>query len=181
MFDKDGLDLREHAIDRVGSVELWVIPFAESRTHEIVLKPTEVPSGARLRAEWSAIVGPELARVSRPEALLALRGRSGKALRLRVPGASALEVQHKSGQIVERVNGYFGHRMIDQIRLVQGAIPAAPAAAPIPAPDPEILAETARRTESVKDPDLRTALTRLGARLASRRHLLMGMLGGRGR
>ena len=52
VFDKDGLDLREHAIDRVGSVELWVIPFAESRTHEIVLEPTEVPNGARLRAEW---------------------------------------------------------------------------------------------------------------------------------
>ena len=81
---------------------------------------------ARLRAEWTAIVGPDLARITRPEALLASRGaragaRAGKALRLRVPGASALEVQHKTGQLVERVNAYFGHRMIDDIRLVQGA------------------------------------------------------------
>jgi hypothetical protein len=52
VFDKDGLDLREHAIDRVGRVELWVIPFAESRTHEIVLDAAEVPHDARLRAEW---------------------------------------------------------------------------------------------------------------------------------
>ena len=32
-----------------------------------------------------------------------------------------------AGQVVERVNAYFGHKMIDDIRLVQGAI-AAPAA-----------------------------------------------------
>ena len=87
---------------------------------------------ARLKAEWPAIAGPELARISQPEALLSARGRSGKALRLRVPGAAALEVQHRSGQLVERVNAYFGHKMIDDIRLVQGALAtrAAPPSAP---------------------------------------------------
>ena len=90
---------------------------------------------ARLRAEWTAIVGPELARITRPEALLSGRGArasvkvagvkgagangAGKALRLRVPGAAALEIQHKTGQLIERVNAYFGHKMIDDIRLVQ--------------------------------------------------------------
>src|SRR5689334_15730529 len=63
---------------------------------------------ARLRAEWSAIVGPDLARVSRPEALTSRRGTrsgnaAGKLLRLRVSGAAALEVQHMAGQVVERV------------------------------------------------------------------------------
>src|SRR5262245_30315136 len=57
---------------------------------------------ARLRAEWSGIVGADLARISRPEALTASRGRSGngagKILRLRVPGAAALEIQHMAGQ-----------------------------------------------------------------------------------
>src|SRR3979409_205489 len=81
---------------------------------------------ARLRAEWSVIVGPDLARTTRPDALLAGRGaRAGKALRLRVSGAAALEVQHQTGQIVEKVNAYFGHRMIDDIRLVQGTIAGA--------------------------------------------------------
>src|SRR6516225_9870845 len=82
---------------------------------------------ARLRAEWSAVVGADLARLCRPEALTASRGArsskgaskgAGKILRLRVPGAAALEIQHMAGQIVERVNGYFGHKMIDDIRLV---------------------------------------------------------------
>src|SRR6266576_5513480 len=103
---------------------------------------------ARLRAEWSAIVGPELARVSRPEALLAVRGRAGKALRLRVTGAAAPEIQHKSGQLVERVNGYFGHKMIDDIRLVQGAIASSPTPPSIPAPDPETVTQAAERAAS---------------------------------
>ena len=138
---------------------------------------------ARLRAEWSAIAGPDLARITRPEALLAGRGaragsKGGKALRLRVPGASALEVQHMSGQIVERVNAYFGHRMIDDIRLVQGAIAARPMPPAVPKPDAQTVTRLAERTAAVKDPELRAALTRLGARVAlKRRHVLLGALG----
>jgi hypothetical protein len=132
---------------------------------------------ARLRAEWSAIVGPELARISRPEALLAARGRTGKALRLRAPSSAALELQHKSGQLVERVNAYFGHRMIDDIRLVQGAVDARPAPPPVPAPDAQALERMAERAKAVDDPDLRAALARLGARIAGRRRMMLGVLG----
>jgi hypothetical protein len=141
---------------------------------------------ARLRAEWTAIVGPELARITRPEALLSGRGAragangAGKALRLRVAGASALEVQHRSGQLVERVNAYFGHKMIDDIRLVQGVIATQPAPKPIPVPDPALVTRVAERAASVKDPELRAALTRLGARVASRRHVMLASLGALG-
>ncbi len=136
-------------------------------------------SVVRLRVDWSAIVGPDLARISRPEALVAGRGRAGgKVLRLRVPGASALEVQHMTGQIVERVNAYFGHRMVDDIRLVQGAITSRAAPPPVPAPDRRTLAAASERVASVKDPELRAALARLGARVTlGRRHALLGALG----
>jgi len=144
---------------------------------------------ARLRAEWSAVVGPDLARITRPEALLSGRGargsagKAGKLLRLRVPGAAALEVQHMASQVVERVNGYFGHKMIDDIRLVQGALPTHVPPLPTPPPDPASVARAAERAAAVQDPDLRAALTRLGARIASkgvtgRRHALLGLLGG---
>jgi hypothetical protein len=140
----------------------------------------------RLRAEWTAIVGPDLSRLTQPEALLSSRGArtgvkgagapgAGKVLRLRVAGAAALEIQHSSGQLVERVNAFFGHRMIDDIRLVQGAIAARPAPKPIPAPDPAVVARVAERVASVQDPELRAALTRLGARVASRRHVILGV------
>jgi protein-disulfide isomerase len=142
---------------------------------------------ARLKAEWPAIVGAELARVSRPDALLAgrrARGGSaggpegGKTLRLRVAGAASLEIQHSANRLVERVNGYFGHRFIDDIRLIQGGIAAAPAPRALPAPDPEAAARIANRVAGVKDPELREALARLGARIAAgRRGVLLGALG----
>jgi hypothetical protein len=133
---------------------------------------------ARLRAEWSAVVGPDLARTTRPDALLAGRGaRAGKVLRLRVSGAAALEVQHQAGQIVERVNAYFGHRMIDDIRLVQGTIAVSAPPRPTPAPDSRTVTEVAARAAAVKDPDLRAALTRLGARVALTRRGVLAALG----
>ena len=134
----------------------------------------------RLKADWPAVVGPELARTTRPDALLAGRGaRAGKALRLKVSGAAALEVQHRSGQIVERVNAYFGHKMIDDVRIVQGVISAPPPAARTPRPDPVVEQAMASRTAAaVEDPELRAVLARLGARIAGgRRGFLLGGLG----
>ena len=133
----------------------------------------------RLKTDWPAVVGADLARVTRPDAVLAGRGgRAGTALRLRVSGAAALEVQHRSSQIVERVNAYFGHKMIDDLRLVQGAIAAPPPARKVPRPDPATETAIAGRTASVKDPDLRAALSRLGARIATgRRNVLIAGLG----
>lgn len=143
---------------------------------------------ARLKAEWPAIVGTEVARVSRPEALLAGRaGRTaqgagqgaGKILRLQVAGAASLEIQHMANRLVERVNGYFGHRFIDDIRLVQGGIVAVPSAPPkLPVPDAASAQRIAERVETVKDPELKAALARLGTRIAaSRRGILLAGLG----
>lgn len=135
---------------------------------------------ARLRVDWPTIVGPELARTTQPDALLAGRsGRTGgKALRLRVAGAAALEVQHMRGQLIERVNAYFGHRAIEDIRLIQGAIAAAPPPRVTPKPDPATIAAIESRVAAVKDPELRAALVRLGARVAmNRRSAILGILG----
>lgn len=135
---------------------------------------------ARLRAEWSVIVGADLARLTQPDALLPGRGgRSGKALRLKVEGAAALEIQHRGAQIVERVNAYFGHGFIDDIRIVQGALARRPLPPPLPQPDRATVERLSSQAADVKDPDLRAALVRLGARIAtSRRGLMLGAMGG---
>jgi protein-disulfide isomerase len=83
--------------------------------------------------------------------------------------------------MVERVNRYFGHKMIDDIRLVQGALAVHPTPPPTPAPDARSVAQAAERAASVKDPELRAALTRLGARIAARsvpgrRQAVLGVL-----
>lgn len=137
---------------------------------------------ARLKAEWAAIVGTEIARVSRPDALLASRaGRAvgvGKVLRLRVAGAASLEIQHRANQLVERVNGYFGHRFIDEIRLVQGGIALPPVPRPPPALDPLSAARLTSQVDPVRDPELKAALARLGTRIvASRRNMILGIAG----
>jgi hypothetical protein len=137
---------------------------------------------AHLKAEWSAIVGQDLARLTQPDALLPSRGaKAGRALRLRVAGAAALEVQHSSGQVVERVNAYFGHRFIDEIRLVQGIIARPAAPQPVPALDPLVAERFAGKVAEIKAPELRAALARLGARIATkRRGLLLGAFGALG-
>jgi len=134
---------------------------------------------ARLRAEWSAIVGVEVARLTQPDALLPGRGgRSGKALRLKVAGPAALEIQHRGAQIVERVNACFGHGFIADIRIVQGAIAPPPVQQALPEPDPRTVERIAGSAADVKDPELRAALIRLGARIAtSRRGLMLGAAG----
>ncbi len=136
---------------------------------------------ARLRADWPLIVGGELARLTRPEALLASRTPGSRTLRLRVAGSAALEVQHMSGQLVERVNAYFGHRFIEDIRLLQGTLPSVSPQGPsprLPASDPETAARIGARVSAVKDPELKAALARLGMRIASRRSVLAGAIAG---
>ncbi len=167
--------MRENGFRAIGGL-------AQKLTSGIAREGGKAGRGAslmRLKADWPAVVGPELARTTRPDAILAGRGaRAGKALRLKVSGAAALEVQHRSGQIVERVNAYFGHRVIDDVRLVQGVISAPPRAPKVPRPDPAVEQAMAQRAASVKDPDLRAALARLGARIATdRRGFLLGTLG----
>ena len=162
--------MRENGFRAIGGLaQKLTSGFAKGRSTSLI----------RLKADWPAVVGPELARTTRPDALLAGRGaRAGKALRLKVSGAAALEVQHRSGQIVERVNAYFGHKMIDDVRIVQGVISAPRPTARTPRPDPVIEQEVASRTASVEDPELRAVLTRLGARIiAGRRGFLLGGLG----
>src|SRR5476649_1493569 len=138
--------MRENGFRGIGGL-------AQRLTSSLVPKGTGKDKGAaasraplaRLKAQWPAIVGAELARVSRPEALLTNRGargahagaEAGAALRLRVAGSASLEIQHRSAQLVERVNAYFGHRLIDDIRLVQGGLVPGPAPRLLPAPDPE--------------------------------------------
>ena len=82
-----------------------------------------------------------------------------------------------SGQIVERVNAYFGHRQIDDIRLMQGAIARPAGPKPIVKPAPDVVARMDGKVAEVQDPDLRAALARLGARIATgRRGVMLGVL-----
>jgi hypothetical protein len=79
-----------------------------------------------LVAEWPAVVGDRLAANTVPERLAyAPKQTSAGTLHLRVAsGSLAMELQHLEPVLIDRINGYFGHRAVARIRLIQGPIPA---------------------------------------------------------
>ena len=114
---------------------------------------------ARLKADWTAAVGDELAAIAWPEAL----GRDG-ALKLRVEPVAALELQHRAPLLIERVNLFLGSHGVTRVILVQGTLPrsARPRqVSPTPATEAaEPLFDA--RLAAIADPDLRAALAGLG-------------------
>ena len=127
---------------------------------------------ASLLADWQTIAGPALARRCQPLRIEHAPGRrSGATLLLQVGGGAALEIQHQAPQLIERVNTYFGHRAIRQIRLLQMPLPP-PAPPPPPARpplSPQAEASLAAGVSGVADEGLRSALLGLGRALRATR------------
>ncbi len=122
---------------------------------------------AALVGDWATVVGPELAAASVPERL----SETTRVLTLRVEGAAALELQHMSNLVIERVNGFLGHQAVERLKLVRGPLPRP---APAPEPPPRALAPAERdriaaATADIADPELAAAVRRFGATLARTR------------
>ena len=91
-------------------------------------------------------------------------------LLLRVSGPRAIEVQHRAGPILERVNGYFGYRAITEMRILQAPVARLGKRPTPPAPPP---AEASLPVSgAIEDQGLRRALARLGQ--ATRARLTRG-------
>ena len=124
-------------------------------------------ASTELVTHWNDIVGAEVAAHCEPLRLKWPRGGDVDApepatLVLRVEGPVAIEIQHLSPVILERVNRFFGWRAVGRLALRQAPL-ARRAAPPVrPAPDPQAAARLAA-TLDVADEDLRNALARLGA------------------
>ena len=88
------------------------------------------------------------------------RREEGAILILRVDGPRAIEVQHRSRQILERVNGHFGYRAVAEMRILQAPVARKPAPAAVAQPiEPGALPSSA----AIEDGGLREALKRLAA------------------
>jgi hypothetical protein len=130
---------------------------------------------AEIMASWTTIVGPEIARLARPEAIKWPRGGNasgdcddqgqtqGATLIIATDPAFALEVSYRHKEIIDRINRYFGYRAIAQVKVHQvprletaGATGKAPALA----------AEPKGRIAAGPE-DLTTALEALGRSVAA--------------
>jgi hypothetical protein len=130
-------------------------------------------ASTELVTRWAAIAGPEIAALAEPVKLQWPRTPDGEApepatLVLRVEGPAAIEVQHQSGVILERVNRFFGWQAVGRIALRQAPLSRRPPPRPPAVPDPKAEAELAATLGEVADDDLRSALARLGAAVKRR-------------
>lgn len=136
-------------------------------------------STAALLTDWAQIVGPQLAQTTTPDRIRwpktveqDMAGgrtgqRSGATLHLSVDPARALDVQYKTGLIIDRINSYFGYRAVADLRIVQARAEMTPP--PVARPRPMVAATPDPVLTSIADEGLRAALERMQQGLLSRR------------
>jgi len=121
-----------------------------------------------LVTRWAEIAGKDVAAYSEPLKLQWPRPVEGQpempaTLVLRVEGPMALEIQHKSDVIIERVNRYLGWSAVGRLALRQAPLSRRERPQPPQPPDPQAVASVAQTLTAIEDEELRAALARLGA------------------
>src|ERR1700727_3015552 len=121
-----------------------------------------------LVTRWAEIIGPELSAHCEPLKMQWPRPVEGQAtepatLVLRVEGPMALEIQHASDVILQRINRFFGWSAVGRLALRQGPLSRRKPRRPAPAPAAPQVEQVAQTLSSIEDDQLRTALARAGA------------------
>jgi hypothetical protein len=121
-----------------------------------------------LVTRWADIAGAEVAAHSEPLKIQWPRPVEGQpqepaTLVLRVEGPMALEIQHASDVILQRVNRFFGWSAVGRLALRQAPLTRRTRPAASRVPDASAVAKVAETLSSVEDEELRAALARLGA------------------
>jgi hypothetical protein len=121
-----------------------------------------------LVTRWAEIAGPEIARHSEPLKIQWPRPVEGQpqepaTLVLRVEGPAALEIQHASDAVLQRVNRFFGWSAVGKLALRQAPLSRREKPRAQRAPDARAVAQVAETLTAIEDEELRAALARLGA------------------
>jgi hypothetical protein len=123
-------------------------------------------ASTELVSRWQTIVGPEIGAHAEPIKLQWPRTPEGDpaepaTLVLRVEGPAAIEIQHLSNVIMERVNRFFGWQAVGRIALRQAPLRRHAKARVAPPPDETEAKQLAATMTGIADDDLRMALARL--------------------
>ena len=127
-----------------------------------------------LITRWTEIAGPEIAAHSQPLKVQWPRP-VGDAppepatLVLRVEGPMALEIQHQSGVILERVNRFLGWPAFGRLALRQAPLSRPQKRPARKGPDAKKVSEVKKTLDAVEDDALKDALARLGASIGTAR------------
>jgi len=125
-------------------------------------------TSCELVTHWEEIVGAEIAAVAEPIRMAWTRASDPDesppaTLVLRVEGPAAIEIQHQSAVIVERINRYFGWQALAGIALRQAPLVRRRPKPARPAIDQELADAISSQMTDISDAALRAALGRLGA------------------
>ena len=123
--------------------------------------------------QWGAIVGESMARVSCPMRISRQSAgvSTGATLKVRILGAAALEFEHMTPQILERINQFYGYKAVSRITLEQGPLPMRKTTIP---PRPRKLtkreeSEIREEVSGIEDDDLRRSMESLGRAIKANR------------
>jgi len=126
-------------------------------------------AGGALVMDWPVIVGSALAAYTLPQRIQFPPGeRSGGVLHVKVASSAfAPQIVHLEPLILERINGYFGWKAVDRLRLHHGPLPRPlPRRQTAPTTPAELPESTKAALEKVSDLELREILMRIGQRIA---------------
>lgn len=140
----------------------------------IVAKKAGMTSG--LLSAWPEIVGPRLSDGCRPAKLVWPRRRHEDdpllpaTLIVACEGAFVLRLQHQAGEVVARVNSFFGYPAVAKLKIEQRPVALVrpnrkPATRPLTASDRQTIASATARIEN---PRLKAALERFGESVLGR-------------
>ncbi len=130
---------------------------------------------AGLLSSWETIVGQALGDMCRPEKISWPAGQQGQGesrsrhqkiggtLVLKVAYGRALEIQHTTPQIIDRINAYYGYQAITQIKIIQGKIssPEIVQKSVLSPLEPAASSQLDTRMAKIKDSNLKDALRNL--------------------
>ena len=127
-----------------------------------------------LLSHWTEILGPELAYGIKPVGLVfAAKERTNGTLKVQTAGgAFALLFEHQKGQVIEKINTYFGYPAISQIKIEQNAMKLhtpKPQEMPWPLDEKEI-EKLAQKVSKIDDEELRKKMLDIGIQLIQKRH-----------
>src|SRR3954469_507045 len=110
-----------------------------------------------LVTRWAEIAGQQVAQFSEPLKIQWPRPVEGQpqepaTLVLRVEGPMALEIQHMSDVILQRVNRFFGWSAVGKLALRQAPLSRRDRPVPSP-PDPKSVAKIAESLSAIEDDD----------------------------
>lgn len=115
---------------------------------------------------WKEIVGESLANCAVPVRLAFgyKQKAKGATLHLLVDSGAALELQHRTAFLIEKLNLFYGYTVVSRIAIHQGVLPRKNEVIKkaSKAPDEAVREQLDRLTRKIKNDDLKGTLTRLG-------------------